>query len=60
MAYQFGQVRAELELQANKIGAYDMMIARHARSAGLTIVTNNGREFKRIDGLRVENWLEQA
>ena len=56
----FGQVKAELEIQGTKIGSYDTMIAGHARSQGLIIVTNNVREFRRIEGLRVENWLEQA
>lgn len=56
----FGQVKAELELQGTKIGSYDTMIAGHARSQGLIVVTNNLREFKRVEGLRVENWLEQA
>lgn len=59
-ARHFGQVKAELERQGNPIGAYDMMIAGHGRSQGLILVTNNGREFKRVDGLRVENWIEQA
>ena len=57
---QFGQVKAELELQGQKIGSYDTMIAGHARSQGLIVVTNNMREFKRVEGLRVVNWLEQA
>ena len=57
---QFGQVKAELEQQGNKIGSYDTMIAGHARSQGLIIVTNNVREFTRVEGLRVENWIEQA
>jgi len=55
-ATQFGQVKAELEKQGNVIGAYDMMIAGHARSQGLILVTNNEREFKRVSGLRTENW----
>jgi tRNA(fMet)-specific endonuclease VapC len=59
-ATQFGQIKSELELQGNKIGSYDMMIAGHARSTGLIVVTNNGREFKRVEGLRVNNWVEQA
>jgi tRNA(fMet)-specific endonuclease VapC len=57
---QFGQVKAELELQGQKIGSYDTMIAGHARSQGLIVVTNNVLEFKRVEGLRVVNWLEQA
>ena len=56
-AYQFGQLR--LELKGQEIGPYDFMIAAHARSLGLTLVSNNTKEFKRVDGLRVENWLTQ-
>ena len=55
-AKQFGQVKAELEGKGRVIGAYDMMIAGHARSLGLVLVTNNTREFKRVEGIRVENW----
>ena len=53
-AYHFGQLRKEL--QGQPIGAYDFMIAAHARSLGLTLVTNNTKEFKRINGLRLKNW----
>lgn len=56
-AVQFGQVKAELEKQGNIIGAYDMMIAGHARSEGLILVTNNQNEFMRVAGLRTENWI---
>ena len=55
---QFGQVKCELELSGGIIGPYDMMIAGHARSMGLILVTNNVREFSRVDGLRIENWAE--
>ncbi len=53
-AAHFGQIRAELAGLDKPIGPYDMMIAGHARSLGL--VTNNVREFRRVSGLRVENW----
>ena len=56
-ARQFGQIKASLELAGNSIGPYDLMIAGHARSLGLILVTNNIREFKRVEGLRLENWL---
>jgi len=56
-AIHFGQVRAELEKTGKIIGPYDLMIAGHARSRGLILVTNNLREFKRVPGLRVENWV---
>lgn len=51
-----GQVRAELERKGTPIGAYDLMIAGHARASGLILVTNNTREFERVDGLRIEQW----
>jgi len=57
-AEQFGQVKAELEIKGKPIGSYDMMIAGHARSHGLIVITNNVREFKRVDGIRVENWIK--
>lgn len=56
-AIHFGQVRAELYSKGEPIGPYDMMIAGHARSKGLVLVTNNTKEFKRVDGLRIENWV---
>jgi tRNA(fMet)-specific endonuclease VapC len=54
----YGQLRAELERKGSPIGAYDLLIAAHALSLGLTLVTNNVREFRRIKQLRVENWAE--
>jgi len=58
-ATQFGQIKATLEKRGDVIGPYDMMIAGHARSQGLILVTNNEREFQRVEGLRVENWVHQ-
>jgi tRNA(fMet)-specific endonuclease VapC len=55
-ASAFGQIRAALERKGRTIGGYDLMIAGHARSQGMILVTNNEREFARIEGLRVENW----
>lgn len=52
-----GQLRAELAKAGTPIGPYDQMIAGHARSRGLTVITNNLREFQRIQGLRVEDWV---
>lgn len=52
-----GQLRAELQRQGRPIGPYDQMIAGHARSLGLIVVTNNEREFERVPGLRIENWV---
>jgi tRNA(fMet)-specific endonuclease VapC len=54
----YGQVRAELERKGSPIGAYDLLIAAHALALGLTLVTNNVREFRRIPRLIVENWAE--
>lgn len=53
-----GQLRAELQKQGEPIGPYDQMIAGHARSLGLIVVTNNEREFERVPGLRMENWVK--
>ncbi|HSY26998.1 MAG TPA: tRNA(fMet)-specific endonuclease VapC [Burkholderiaceae bacterium] len=55
-----GQLRAELATQGKTIGAYDFMIAGHARSQGLIVVTNNMSEFARVPGLRVEDWANPA
>lgn len=56
-AAHYGEIRAALERQGQVIGAYDMMIAGHARSRGLVVVTGNLGEFGRVDGLRAEDWL---
>ena len=56
-AMHFGQLRAELTRSGMLIGPYDMMIAGHARSLGLILVTNNQKEFERVPGLRVEDWV---
>ena len=56
-AAHYGDIRAELERRGTPIGVNDLHIAAHARSEGVTLVTNNRREFERIDGLRLENWL---
>ena len=53
-----GQLRAELAKQGKLIGPYEQMIAGHARSLGLITVTNNLKEFDRVPGLRIENWLQ--
>lgn len=52
-----GQLRAELARMGQPIGPYDQMIAGHARSSGLIVVTNNLREFERVPGLRVVDWV---
>ena len=52
-------IRASLERRGTPIGSYDVMIAGHARSRGLIVVTGNLREFDRVDGLRSEDWLSE-
>ena len=56
-ALHTGQLRAEQAKAGKPIGPYDQMIAGHARSAGLILVTNNLKEFERVAGLRLENWV---
>lgn len=51
-----GEIRAELERKGSPIGGYDVLIAGHARSRGLVVVTGNLAEFRRVDGLRCEDW----
>ncbi len=58
VARHFGRLRTELERRGSPLGAYDMLIAAHALSLGLTLVTNNVREFSRVAGLRLENWAK--
>lgn len=57
-AQEYGKVRADLETKGTPIGPMDMLIAAHAKSQGLTLVTNNTREFVRVEGLTLENWAE--
>lgn len=52
-----GNIRATLEREGRQIGGYDVLIAGHARSRGLVVVTGNLDEFNRVDGLRCEDWL---
>ena len=53
----YGQIRARLEQMGQPIGNNDLWIAAHARSENLVLVTNNTREFGRVEGLRMENWV---
>jgi tRNA(fMet)-specific endonuclease VapC len=55
-AAAYGEMRAALEARCEMIGGNDLWIAAHAKSAGLTLVTNNEREFKRVPGLKLQNW----
>lgn len=56
-ALHCGQMRAEVERRGRPVGPHDMLIGAHARAEGLIVVTNNAREFRRLPGLRVENWV---
>ncbi len=56
-AIAYGIVRASLERGGNLIGQFDMLIAAHALSEGATLVTHNMREFERVEGLLLENWI---
>ena len=53
----YGQVRAALERKGEPIGGNDLLIAAHVLELGVTLVTDNVREFERIEGLAIENWL---
>ena len=55
-AAHFGDIFADLEKKQMRIGDRDMMIAGHARSLGCVLVSNNTREFSRVEGLRLEDW----
>jgi tRNA(fMet)-specific endonuclease VapC len=57
VAAAYSKVRAYLERNGIPIGPNDTWIAAHALSLGATLVTNNTREFKRVKGLKVENWI---
>jgi tRNA(fMet)-specific endonuclease VapC len=56
-AEAYGTLRADLEAKGEMIGNNDLWIAAHALAAGLTLVTNNEREFRRVRGLKVQNWV---
>jgi tRNA(fMet)-specific endonuclease VapC len=54
----YGSIRAALAAEGDMIGNNDLWIAAHARTAGLILVTNNEREFRRIQGLEIQNWAD--
>lgn len=56
--YSYGDIRSDLEKRGEVIGSNDLLIAAHALSLDWTLVTNNEREFRRIQGLKVENWVD--
>ena len=55
--WTYGQIRNRLKISGLPIGELDLLIGAHALHAGLTLVTNNTREFERIEGLKLENWV---
>ena len=57
-ASEYGEIRTYLQSIGTPIGSLDMLIAAHAKSEGMTLVTNNVREFERVPDLEVENWVE--
>jgi tRNA(fMet)-specific endonuclease VapC len=56
-AEYYAEIRADLKKKGSMIGANDLMIAAHARSLGAIVVTNNTRDFARVKGLKIENWM---
>ena len=56
-AEEYGNIRARLEKTGTPIGSLDMLIAAHAKASGCTLVTNNLKEFSRVEGLKAENWV---
>lgn len=56
--WHYGEIRAALQKQGQPIGPLDMLIAAHARALNCTLVTNNVREFERVPGLHLENWVD--
>ena len=57
-AIHYAQIRAFLKAKGTRIGANDLLIAAHSRCLGLTLATNNTREFARVPALKIENWSE--
>lgn len=56
----YGNIRTTLQRAGTPIGNYDLLIAAHALSLGITLVTNNTREFKRVPDLTIEDWVKQS
>ena len=55
----YGKIRSQLEIKGEVIGPLDMLIAAHALSENLTLITNNEKEFKRVKSLKVKNWVKK-
>ena len=58
-AEEYGKIRADLERKGTPIGPMDMLIAAHAKAEDLILVTNNTREFERVEDLEVEDWTKK-
>ena len=58
-AEEYGRICADLQRKGMPIGTMDMLIAGHARAENLILVTNNTREFERVENLRLENWADE-
>lgn len=59
-AHHYGTARSQLEAAGTPIGGNDLWIAAHALALGMTLVTNNTREFARVEGLKLENWAAES
>ena len=57
---EYGHIRSSLELKGRPIGPMDLLLAAQARSHSLVLVTNNVKEFKRVEGLQIENWAKAS
>ena len=57
---EYGKIRSALEKRGIPIGPLDMLIASHAKSLDIILVTNNVKEFRRVEGLKIENWAEKV
>jgi tRNA(fMet)-specific endonuclease VapC len=56
---EYGKIRFELEKAGTPIGPLDLLIAAHAKSLAMTLVTNNEKEFNRVSGLKIQNWTKE-
>ena len=60
LARHYGRIRVELEHKGTPIGPYDLLIAAHGVASGITVITCNDREFRRVRSLKVENWVRPS